>query len=87
MKKLLGAIILILLLISNMTSAAERVSLGFLYNSSDSINLVRRTNGSINEVAPTYFDLSSKGNLIITSELNNKFIDAMKDDGIKVTPF
>lgn len=86
MKKLVSITILILFILPNMLLAAERTSLGFLYNSSDSTNLVRRTNGSINEVAPNYFDISKNGNLII-SGVDKNFILAMKDDGISITPF
>ncbi len=87
MKKAMGIIILLFTLISNCVFAGERVSLGFLYNSSNPTNLVRRTNGSINEVAPTYFDIDDKGNLEISNELSEKFIKAMKEDNIKITPF
>ena len=87
MKRLIVTTITILLLIPNVILGAERVSLGFLYNSSDSINLVRRTNGSINEVAPAIFDISKEGNLEFNGAVSEKFMTAMKEDNISVTPF
>ncbi|MBQ9267333.1 MAG: hypothetical protein IJ217_03540 [Clostridia bacterium] len=87
MKKLICVTMLILFAMPSFLFAGERVSLGFLYGASDSVNLVRRTNGSINEVAPTYFDLNKKGNLVISSAYDEKFVAEMKNDGIKITPF
>ena len=62
------------------------MSLGFLYGSSESIELVKRTNGGINEVAPMYLNLTKNGNLSI-SNLDEEFISEMKKMNIKVTPF
>lgn len=67
--------------------AAERVSLGFIYGADDQVELVDRTNGSINQVSPTCFDINSRGNLVITSELTHEFVAAMKERNIIVTPF
>ena len=79
--------ILIIVTFMSTASAAERVSLGFLYGVSDQIELVDRTNGAINQVAPTCLDLTSKGNLKVTKELTHEFVQAMHERGIKVTPF
>ena len=67
--------------------AADRVSLGFLYGISNQVELVDRTNGAINQVSPTCLNLSSKGNLVVTSELSHSFVEEMHARGIKVTPF
>ncbi len=86
MKKIFLITMLIFIIFPSSLLAAGRVSLGFLYNSSDSLELVERTNGGINEVAPTYFTIDSKGNLII-SHLDEEFIQNVKQDGVTVTPF
>ena len=78
---------LIMVIFMSVASAAERVSLGFLYGVSDRTELVDRTNGSINQVAPTCLDLTSKGNLDITSDLTHEFVNQMHERGILVTPF
>lgn len=78
---------LILVIFSGITLAADRVSLGFIYEATDSIELVDRTNGSINQVSPTCLNLDSKGNLIVTKDLTHEFVAAMKEREILVIPF
>lgn len=78
---------LIIIIISTVSHAADRVSLGFLYGADDQTELVVRTNGAINQVSPTWFDISSKGNLIMSSALDEEFIQNMKDMNVKITPF
>ena len=78
---------LIFVSFSSVTLAADRVSLGFIYGVSDSIGLVERTNGAINQVSPTCFNLDAEGNLVVTSELTHDFVNAMKEREVLVTPF
>lgn len=87
MKRLSVVIIFIILISSNILYAADRVSLGFLYGSSDQLELVARTNGAINQVSPTWFDLTSSGNLKLSSDFDEDFIENMKAQNIKVIPF
>ena len=91
MKKLISVSVsvsmLIFMIISTVSHAADRVSLGFLYGSDDQTELVERTNGAINQVSPTWFDISSKGNLVISSAVDEDFIQAMKEMNVKITPF
>lgn len=78
---------LIVIIFSSVALAADRVSLGFIYGASDSIELVYRTNGAINQVSPTCLNLDSEGNLVVTSELTHDFVNAMKECDILVMPF
>ena len=87
MKKLIVIYMLIFMIISTVSFAADRVSLGFLYGSSDQTELVQRTNGAINQVSPTWFDISAKGNLVISSAVDEAFIQTMKENNVKITPF
>lgn len=87
MKRLSILFIFIMLISSYSLYAADRVSLGFLYGSSEQLELVERTNGAINQVSPTWFDLNSNGNLEISSDFDVEFIKQMKDKNVKVTPF
>ncbi|MBO5180234.1 MAG: glycoside hydrolase [Clostridia bacterium] len=87
MKKLIVISMLIFMIISTVSYAADRVSLGFLYGSDDQAELVQRTNGAINQVSPTWFDISSKGNLVISSAVDEDFIQMMKEMDVKITPF
>lgn len=87
MKNLVMNIMLIVIIFSSVTLAAERVSLGFIYNATDSIELVNRTDGAINQVSPTCLNIDSKGNLIVTKDLTHEFVQEMKSRGILVIPF
>lgn len=87
MKKLIAIPMLIIIVISTVSYAADRVSLGFLYGNGDQTELVERTNGAINQVSPTWFDISAKGNLVISSAVDEDFIQTMKEMDVKITPF
>jgi spore germination protein YaaH/putative cell wall-binding protein len=70
-------------------NAATDFNMGYLYFGSTSsfISQVDRTNGVINETAPSYFDLNDDGTLKITSKMDKAFITEMHKRGIKVVPF
>lgn len=78
---------LIMIIFMSVVSAADRVSLGFLYGISNPTELVDRTNGAMNQVAPTCLNLTTTGNLIVTSELTHQFVEEMHAREILVTPF
>lgn len=87
MRKVMLMIMLIVLTIySSIVYATDRVSLGFIYSTGDQTNLVERTNDSINQVSPVWFNLTSNGNLVLNG-VSKEFIANMKEKGIKVTPF
>lgn len=86
-RSMLFITILIVITLSSASLAADRVSLGFIYDYADSVELVDRTNGAINQVSLTCLNLDKKGNLVLTSDLTHEFVDAMKQRGVKVTPF
>ena len=85
--KLFAVSMLIMIIFAGSVFAEDRVSLGYLYGSTDNIDLVDRTNGAINQIAPTCMDLDDRGNLDLTSNLTKKFVDEMHERGILVTPF
>ena len=87
MSKVVSISILMLVVFASLAFADDRVGLGFLYGSTESIDLVERTNGAINQVSPTCFDLDDKGNLYVTSNLTHKFVDEMHSRNVKVMPF
>jgi spore germination protein YaaH len=51
------------------------------------INNIKNTNGIIDEVSPSYFDIDEYGNLIITDYLDITYINEMHNMGVKVVPF
>lgn len=88
-KYVLSIFILILILISSITLASgDRVSLGYIYNSSKShTEIVNDTNGNINTVSPTCFDLTLSGHLSINNIFDQEFVNNMHEQGVLVTPF
>ena len=88
MRKILVTGTIILSIFSSTTLAAERLSLGYIYNASKSHSeIIEVTNNSINVVSPTCFDLDINGRLEINEILDESFIHEMHAKGIKVTPF
>ena len=85
--KILVILMLITMLFASSAIAAERVGLGFLYGSTENVDLIDRTNGAINQVSPTCFDLDSKGNLVVTENLTHSFVNKMHERNVLVTPF
>jgi len=85
--KVFAISMLILFVFAGSVMAEDRVSLGFLYGSTENLDLIDRTNGAINQVAPTCLDLDEKGNLDLTSNLTHTFVEKMHERGLIVTPF
>lgn len=64
-------------------------NMSYLYfgNTSSYISQVDKTQGNLNLVSPSYFDLNADGSLKLTSQLDSKFVTEMHNRGIKVVPF
>ena len=89
MKKFGVSIFILILLFSTTTFASgDRVSLGYIYNSYKShTEIIDDTNGNINTVSPTCFDLTSSGHLEINNIFDQEFVNEMHERGVMVTPF
>lgn len=90
MKKVvvLGTLVLTLTSMTMSTKAGERVSLGYIYSASKShTQIVEATNGGVNVVSPTTFDLNEDGTLQVNQIADEEFVVNMHAKGIKVTPF
>ena len=88
MKKAMLIASLIIIAIPTSTLAKERLSIGYIYNSSITHSqIVENTKESVNVVSPTSFDLDSNGRLVVNSLMNKEFIAEMHEKNIKVTPF
>lgn len=79
-------IILFIVLIFTSNVEASRFNMSYLYGSYDYSELVARTDNSLNEVSPSYFDLHTSGNLNL-NKIDTKFVKEMHSKGIKVVPF
>ena len=85
--KIIIALVLLLILIGNLqVSNANKISMAYLYGNYDYISLATRIENSLNVVSPSYFDLDSKGNLVLNS-IDKNLVNQMHENGIKVTPF
>lgn len=89
MKKVGVSIFILILFFSTTTFASgDRVSLGYIYNSYKShVDIINNTNGNINTVSPTCFDLTATGHLEINNIFDQEFVNEMHERGILVTPF
>lgn len=67
----------------------EKFNMSYIYSGDPNnyIDLVNRTNGSLNEIAPNYFELNNDGSLLVTTKLDPNFISTMHHKGIRVVPF
>lgn len=69
-------------------AGAGRYSMGYLYGGTDQqqIEYVNRTNGALDTVSPSYFDIQQDGSLKL-NYLSKNLINTMHAKGIKVVPF
>ncbi len=85
-----GAVIATLAFSAFITSfaASDKYTMGYLYSGTDhqQIEYVNQTNGSLDVVSPSYFDIREDGSLKL-NYLSPYLIKTMHDKGIKVVPF
>lgn len=65
---------------------AQKYNMSYLYGAGDYVSMVKETNGVLNEVSPSYFDIDANGNLKL-NPVDTNFINNMHAQGIKVVPF
>ncbi|MBP3952634.1 cell wall-binding repeat-containing protein [Bacillus suaedae] len=63
------------------------MSYTFFGSTQAQIDFVNRTNGNLQVVAPSYFDINTDGSLKLTNQLSSTFINEMHRRNIKVVPF
>ena len=73
----------------NITRQAKRFNMTYIYfgDPASYIGRVDGTRGSLDHVAPSYFDLNEDGTLRLTKAADRNFVEAMHERGIRVTPF
>lgn len=96
-KFLVLLLVMISLIISSDMVAAEtvgrdntgRFNMSYVYFGSSAAytNLVDETGNSLDDVAPSYFDLNDDGTLKLTMAVDPGFVSDMHSRNIKVTPF
>lgn len=82
-------IVILLPSVDGAWAQTERFNMSYIYfgKPSSYSYYVERTNGSLDEIAPSYFDINSEGNLEIVSSLDTNLISEMHAKGVKVVPF
>lgn len=89
-KKFLGmtliALFIIVIIVGVYHISQAKFNMSYLYGSYDYISLVERTNGALNEVSPSYFDLDKEGNLKL-NVVDEILVATMHQKGITVVPF
>jgi spore germination protein YaaH len=73
----------------NINRQAKRFNMTYIYfgDPASYIGRVDGTRGSLDHVAPSYFDLNEDGTLRLTKAADRNFVEAMHERGIRVTPF
>lgn len=80
-------ILLLFIILTGICSVdAEKFNMSYLYGNYNYTNLVKRTNNSLNEVSPSYFDLNSDGTLCLNA-VDESFVSEAHKMGVKVVPF
>ena len=84
-----GAVILTTIPLQKASAHEINFNMSYLYfgNTQSYISQIDKTQGNLNLVSPSYFDLNADGSLKITGQFDPYFVDAMHDRGIKVVPF
>ena len=89
-KRFLGMVVIALLIIVIIVNvyhiSQAKFHMSYLYGSYDYISLVERTNGALNEVSPSYFDLNTDGSLKLNM-VDEALVATMHEKGITVVPF
>lgn len=67
----------------------SKFSMSYIYfgNTGSYTGMVDSTEGSLDDISPSYFDLNPDGSLKLTQTMDTSFISKMHERGIKVTPF
>lgn len=88
MKKICIILICILINISSL-GYASNFNMTYVYGGTTQSNItnMKNTNGVIDEVSPSYFDINSDGTLKISEYLDTTYINEMHNMGVKVVPF
>ena len=75
--------------IVGIAAETDKFNMSYIYFGSTSkyTYYVNRTNGSLDVISPSYFDLNDNGTLKLTKAVSTDFINEMHKIGVKVVPF
>ncbi len=75
--------------IPDRTPPGERINMTYLHlgTPAQQLQYINKTNGAVDIVSPSYFDLNADGSLLFTSKYQANFVEEMHRRGIKVVPY
>ncbi len=79
-------VLILVFLLEVCTVNASKFNMSYLYGNYNYMNLINRTNNSLNEVSPSYFDLNDDGSLCL-NKVDTAFVKSAHASGVKVVPF
>lgn len=79
-------ILLLFILVASCKTEAARFNMSYLYGNYEYTALIKRTNNSLSEVSPSYFDLNDDGSLHLNT-VDKSFVNNAHDMGVRVVPF
>ncbi|SFA70729.1 glycosyl hydrolase family 18 protein [Bacillus sp. UNCCL13] len=84
-----GAVILATIPFNSAKAHQSNFNMTYLYfgNTTSYIRQIDQTQGNLNVVSPSYFDINADGSLNISKQFDPIFLSEMKKRGIKVVPF
>lgn len=84
-----GTAILTSIPIQKVSAHEANFNMSYLYfgNTQSYISQIDKTQGNLNLVSPSYFDINADGSLKVTSQFDPYFVQEMHNRGIKVVPF
>ncbi|WP_281274263.1 glycosyl hydrolase family 18 protein [Lysinibacillus antri] len=84
-----GAVILTSIPMQQAEAHEVNFNMSYLYfgNTQSYISQIDKTQGNLNLVSPSYFDLNADGSLNISKQFDSVFVNEMHKRGIKVVPF
>lgn len=84
-----GTVILTSIPLKKAEAHEANFNMSYLYfgNTQSYISQVDKTQGNLNLVSPSYFDINADGSLKVTKQFDPNFVNEMKNRQIKVVPF
>lgn len=67
----------------------QKLSMSYLYFSSSEsyVSLIQSTQGALDRVSPSFFDVQEDGSLLISNQLTISLVHRLQEQGVKVIPF
>lgn len=85
-KGIIFSVAMLIFLATFKGSVNARYIMTYLYGQGDYLSMIEATGNTLNEVSPSYFDITDNGNLNL-NYIDEDFVSKLHSKGIKVVPF